>query len=100
MKTLRFVPYACFVFALTVYISCKKSGSSNSPGPDPGMSTTEYVTASISGRVVDDANVPVNGAVITAGSLTATTDVNGNFSISNASLAKNAGFVIMPNPLQ
>ena len=93
MKTLRFVPYVLLVLALIVYVSCKKSGNSDSPGGDPGMGTTEYVTATISGRVVDDANVPVKGAVISAGALTTTTDVNGSFSISNVSLAKNAGFV-------
>jgi hypothetical protein len=77
--------------ALIITFSCQKSnnGEPNNPDDKPVV----IVTAGISGRVVDDNNLPVNGAVVKAGTASVTTDINGNFKISDVSLNKNAGFI-------
>lgn len=84
---------AVFLTTLFIVISCQKS---NNNAPDDNNNTTykpEYVTASVSGRVLDDNNQPVSSAVVKAGSSTTTSDVNGNFRINNVSLDKNAGCI-------
>jgi hypothetical protein len=95
MKAIRLISYVTLLCTFFTYVGCKKTDKCCSPGPDPepGVYKPEYVTATVSGRVVDDKNIPVNGAVIKAGSSSTTTDVNGNFSLSNANLDKRAGFV-------
>jgi hypothetical protein len=92
MKAIRFITYAGLLFTFFAYAGCKKTDKCCSPGPDP-IYTPEPVTAGVEGRVVDENNVPVSGAVIKAGSASTTTDVNGSFSFTNASLDKRAGFV-------
>lgn len=76
--------------ALFTITGCQKSAHSDE-GTDP--TKVEYVTAGISGRILDENNLPVSGASVKAGSVTATTDVNGTFKLSNVSLDKNAGLV-------
>ena len=76
------------LLSLVIGISCHKSDS-NGPNNKP----IEYVNASVTGRVTDDNNQPVQGAVVKAGSTTANTDLNGNFLLENVHLDKNAGFV-------
>lgn len=92
MKVTRFITYAGLLFTFFTYVGCKKSDKCCSPGPDT-VYTPEYVTAGVAGRVVDDNNIPVSGAVIKASSASTTTDVNGNFSFGTVSLDKRAGFV-------
>ena len=96
MKSSLTLALAVIAVALTITFSCQKSSHGN-PDPNnpnnPNTPTIEYVNAGISGRVVDDANQPVNAAAVKVGAATATTDINGKFSISNVSLNKNAGLV-------
>jgi hypothetical protein len=58
-----------------------------------GGSNQSTITFSISGRVLDNTNIPVSGAQVKAGSVITTTDVNGNFSLDNVSAKKDAAFV-------
>jgi hypothetical protein len=51
------------------------------------------VTASVRGMVVDDKNVPVQGATVTSGTQTTTTDRFGQFHFKNITLSKNNGYV-------
>jgi len=88
------VVISCLAFALLW--SCQRD---NSPSvtppvtpPDPPP-VQEKVAANIHGRVIDDTKQPVEGVAVTAGGLTATTDINGYFTITNTSLVKSAGFV-------
>src|ERR1043165_4336937 len=90
MKKILSFGFAAAIVALLIVFSCQKSDNNT---PNPNNTPVEYITASISGRVLDNNNQPVNGAVITAGTASTTTDLNGNFSISNVSLNKDAGFV-------
>lgn len=95
MKTVLSFGCALLLASLLLFLSCQKSadGSLETPGnPEPNK-PIEYVTAGISGHVTDDSNLPVSGAVVTAGSASTTTDINGDFSISLASLDKNTGYI-------
>src|SRR5262245_46290259 len=61
--------------------------------PAPTDPLEETVTASISGRVTDEAGSPVSNATVRAGNSTTNTNINGEFHFSNIQLSKNAGFV-------
>ena len=52
----------------------------------------------ITGRVTDLNNVPVSDAIVAAGALTTTTDVNGQFIFKNAQLFKDAVFIKVIKP--
>jgi hypothetical protein len=92
MKIPRLVMLTATLLATCIYFSCQKTESPGFPEPGPGH-VPEYVTASISGRVTDDQQLPVSGATVKAGSATATTDVNGVFTFSNINIDKGAGLV-------
>jgi hypothetical protein len=71
------------------YVSCKKSDSPNLNK----IYIPEYVSATISGRVTDDAGKPVSGALVKAGEASANTDIDGVFTISNVTIDKKAAFI-------
>jgi hypothetical protein len=78
----------CFLLLL----SCQKNA--NNPAPPPPVDPlAEKVTASISGRVLDENSKPVGNALVQASGATVNTDINGFFRLNNIQLAKNAGFV-------
>ena len=58
--------------------------------PPPPATT---VTASVAGNVIDLNNAPVSGASVAAGTSTTTTDANGQFTLKDIELYKDAGFV-------
>lgn len=95
MKTVLSFGCVFLLASLHLFLSCQKSadGSLETPEPPEPNKPIEYVTAGISGHVTDDSNLPVSGAVVTAGSVSTTTDINGDFSISAASLDQNAGYI-------
>jgi hypothetical protein len=88
MKPIRLITPLIALSFLVIYFSCQKAGVSG-----PGINPADNVRASVAGRVTDEDNIPVQGATVKAGTASATTDINGNFTLSNASLNKNAGFV-------
>ncbi len=51
------------------------------------------MTASLQGRVVDQNGIPVQGAVVTSGAATTSTDINGLFSFSGISMSSRFGYV-------
>ena len=78
-----------FLLFVIIYLSCNKTET-----PDPKKPyVPEYVTATVSGRVTDDAGKPVIGALVKAGSASATTDVDGAFTIKDVSIDKQAAFI-------
>ena len=85
---------AClFVCFAVLFATCQKDFSvDNGNGNIPNIPSTN-VTASVAGRVIDQNGEPVKGALVTAGLMTATTDVNGSFSINNANVLDQAAFV-------
>lgn len=88
MKPLRIISLFVCLSAVVVYFSCQKSGINGG-----GRKPPEMVSAAINGRVLDENKAPLQGVLVKAGSSSATTDLNGEFSISNASLDKNAGYI-------
>jgi len=70
--------------------SCKKSKDTGLPlEPDAAIT----VTTSISGRVLDENGNPVSGGTVRAGGRTASTDVNGSFLLTNASVKADAALI-------
>jgi hypothetical protein len=54
---------------------------------------TADIATSIAGHVTDLYNAPISNAVVTAGSISTITDIDGDFLITNVGLNKSAGFV-------
>jgi hypothetical protein len=81
--------------SLIVFIACSKSiNSSTATTSNPNnIPANITVTASLQGRVVDENGVPVQGAAVSSGTATATTDVNGLFSFRNISMSSRFGYV-------
>jgi len=86
---------ALAVISLTIFIACNKASNSDygSGTNSNNIPAEKTVTASVQGRVVDDKGVPVQGAVVSSGSATTTTDVNGVFSFSKISMSSRFGYV-------
>ncbi|RYY90785.1 MAG: carboxypeptidase regulatory-like domain-containing protein [Chitinophagaceae bacterium] len=76
------------LFSALLFHACRKSADPDTPGT-PGT----QVTASVTGRVLDENTVPVNGATVRAGSASASTDINGNFALNNVSLDAAAAYI-------
>jgi hypothetical protein len=87
-KTLSHITTALIALASCTgfLLGCKKNNLYD-------RSTTPDVATSVAGRVTDLYNVPISNAVVTAGLITATTDIDGHFLITNVDLIKSAGFV-------
>lgn len=89
-KFFYFILLATIIFYFIT--GCKK-------GFNPSLSTKDsttnisYITASVSGRVIDMSNQPVGNANITTTFGSTTTDANGQFNLTNIKFDKNAAFV-------
>ncbi len=74
---------------IIILVACKKTVEDNLTTPPP----VTIVTASVAGSVTDINNAPVSGALVEAGASNTTTDANGQFTLINIQLDKDAGFV-------
>jgi hypothetical protein len=96
IKTFFAVTGFLFLFLSACQREIKEVPGSN-PNPNPGTETpvndNEMVTASVLGVVVNENNVPVQGAIVKSGTNTTTTDRHGMFRFSNISLSKANGRV-------
>lgn len=91
MKTLHQKSKTCLLIIVTligIVWGCKKTERLAIP-PPPAIT----VTASVAGNVSDLNNAPVSGALVAAGASTTTTDANGQFTLRDIQLYKDAGFV-------
>jgi hypothetical protein len=91
MKTLYQNSKTCLLIIVTligIVWGCKKTEKLSTP-PPPAIT----VTASVAGHVSDLNNAPVSGALVAAGASTTTTDANGQFTLRDIQLYKDAGFV-------
>ena len=91
MKTLYQNSKTCLLIIVTligIVWGCKKTEKLSTP-PPPAIT----VTASVAGNVSDLNNAPVSGALVAAGASTTTTDANGQFTLRDIQLYKDAGFV-------
>jgi hypothetical protein len=75
--------------------ACQREVSYHNDNPS---GSGDHVTANLTGRITDPENVPVQGAIVKAGSESVTTDINGTFQIKNVRIDKNAGFVKVEKP--
>lgn len=86
------------LMSLLLIFSCQKPNDPDTP-PEPDAPTTppgktiEYVTTTITGRVKNYDNAPLSGAIVKAGNMTSTTDLNGLFSFNNVRVDRNAAFI-------
>ena len=88
------VALALFVAILSAGLSaCKKYDSANSSTNGNNIPPEVMVTASVQGRVIDQNGVPVEGAAVTSGTASATSDINGIFTFSRISLSSRFGYV-------
>lgn len=90
MKHQSLYLYAILFAVLAFAGNCRKSELSLETGGGGGGSTTGF---SISGRVLDQNNVPVNLAEVKAGTSTARTDAEGYFRLKNVPVSKRTAYV-------
>jgi hypothetical protein len=84
---------ALLVLCMGVFFTACQKDLSNQGGPQIDIPTSANITATVSGRITNELGEPVKGAMVTAGTASAMTDVNGVFEISNASLKDQAAFI-------
>lgn len=90
MKTTSLLVLLCALSLIFIYPACQRDDY----GPLPVSPITGVkVQTTVSGRVLDDQQIPVAGAVVKAGGASANTDLNGNFQLKNITLNDNASFV-------
>ncbi len=80
-----------FVLA-AVFVSGCTNNANDLNGPFAGSGQTE--TTSIYGRILDESGAPLSGVKVSAGSVSATTDVNGLYIIKNAVVPKGRAVII------
>jgi hypothetical protein len=87
----RLILIALFGFFM---VTCQKEiNPGNQPViPNPGNNPVT-VTASVAGRVTNEMGDPVTGATVKAGTSFTTTDINGEFVLTNAQLIDKAAYV-------
>jgi len=78
--------------ALVAFYACSKYKDAQSPTGN-NLPEEKIVTASMQGRVLDENGDPVQGAAVTSGTASTTTDENGVFNFSNISMSSRFGFV-------
>ena len=84
------------ILSLLLVVSCQKEVSQTNPGTGGGTGTTVNPTpvqGSLTGKVIDNNNNAVAGALVKAGSNTATTDSRGLFRFNNIQLDKYSSLV-------
>ncbi len=96
----RFSAVAIFIsFFIFFFTGCQREivgpGGSNN---DPIEDDKAMVVAGVRGTVIDENNQPVEGATVTSGTTTTTTDRYGVFRFKNISLSRNNGYVRVSQP--
>jgi hypothetical protein len=81
--------YAASLILITV-LACQKEVSVSNL---PGTSNATTISATISGRVVNENGLPIQGAIVKAGTTTTQTNTNGEFNMNNATVVDKAAFV-------
>jgi hypothetical protein len=91
-KSLPALALVAFASLLLIAMACNKSSSTTNP-TTTNIPPDEMVTASLQGRVLDQNGLPLQGAAVTSGSASTTTDVNGVFSFASISMSSRFGYV-------
>jgi hypothetical protein len=85
------------IFITIAYISCQKELSGDGTILTP-VDDQVQTTASVQGYVTNESGQPVNGALVTSGIATTTTDAKGYFRFPDIRLSKNNGYVKVTMP--
>jgi len=80
------------VFSLITFFACSKSSSSDATDTN-NIPAEQTVTANLQGRVLDQDGLPVQGAAVSSGTATTTTDINGVFTFSKLTMSSRFGYV-------
>ncbi|MDO6429872.1 carboxypeptidase-like regulatory domain-containing protein [Flavitalea sp. BT771] len=91
MRSYRLPLIFAVLSSFTIFYACNKY--KDTPLPSNELPEEKTVTASVQGRVLDENGLPVQGAAVTSGTASTTTDVNGVFSFTDISLSSRFGFV-------
>ncbi len=91
------------IFSCLAIVSCKKDLKNEdiiNPNPTNGLPypAAAPVTGSISGLVLDENNIPVDGAEVSLGSIVTATNARGIFSFENVTMDKYVTTVIVNRP--
>jgi hypothetical protein len=98
-KLFSFSAFALFIFSisLVVFTACQREIDNPNPGggttTNPGVNDNIMVSGGIRGSVINENGQPVEGASVTSGGSTTTTDRYGTFRFSNINLSKENGYV-------
>ncbi|WP_207495171.1 carboxypeptidase-like regulatory domain-containing protein [Aridibaculum aurantiacum] len=84
---------AILLIAATSFFACQKEFSADIDPTTPEPSFTPNITTTIRGRVVDELDKPVVGAMIRTGSTNVVTNVNGEFALNDVRVFDRAAFV-------
>ena len=95
MKKIFLFSVAVTALIVVCLNGCKKieAPAVGTPIDNNNGDLTTKITTAVSGFVTDESDLPVQGALVTAGTKTATTDVRGYFEITATDLVKNAAVV-------
>ncbi len=74
-------------------MACNKSSTTSNNTSNNIIPPDVMVTASLQGRVLDQNGLPLQGAAVTSGSASTTTDVNGVFSFTSIPMSSRFGYV-------
>ena len=85
---------SCLLAFLTLLLvnSCNKSNTIDAPA-ETVVNDLETVIASVKGIVVNENNLPVQGATVKCGTATTTTDIYGMFDFKAINISRNNGYV-------
>lgn len=102
-KFFSFSAFALFIFSFSLFIltGCQRELENPNPGSgitNPVINDNIMVVGAVRGMVIDENNQPVEGASVTSGSSTATTDRYGVFFFNNINLSKANGYVKVIKP--
>lgn len=80
------------VMILFLLPACRKADKTDGPG-ETIVNDGDKVVASVRGVVVNENNVPVQGATVVCGTATTSTDAYGAFTFKSISISQNNGYV-------
>jgi Carboxypeptidase regulatory-like domain len=95
-KSFLQIPAAIVLIGFISFWACNKTPAktlTNHGGPNQSPPVV-LVTATVTGRVIDANKEPVSGAAITTAFASTTTDVNGQFILTNTQLDQNAAYIV------
>jgi hypothetical protein len=82
-----------FAALFLIGMACNKTSTTGSNTANNIIPPDQMVTASLQGRVLDQNGLPLQGAAITSGSASTTTDINGVFSFTSIGMSSRFGYV-------